>query len=139
MRGNQTEQDMTIISKPAARPKIGTEETTNEDTSIQEEQGREDYKNQQPDSLERKLEEMATPIATAGLQPRKEQAARKKRSRTIETNPMEASRRTTKNQCARIETTEEDKTCQPRQKTKKTDEIRRKTNALDANTPHGET
>ena len=60
-----------------------------------------------------------TPTETTDLHPIEEQASRRKRSRIT---PTEASLHTTKRQCARTETNEEDETFQPRQKTEKKDE-----------------
>ena len=62
---------------------------------------------------------MMAPTATTDPQRREEQEACRKRSRIT---PTVASQHTVKRQCARKETDEADKTCQPRQKTEKTDE-----------------
>ena len=98
-----------------------TEENINGATITQEEQGQEDYKNHQQDSIEQKLEETSTPTATADLQTREEQAKSRKRSRTTIIIQIAASRHTAEKQCARDETNEEERTCQPRHHTKKTD------------------
>ena len=136
MRRNPTAQVVTTTIKPTTRTKIETGEITNGDTRIQEEQGQEDYKNRQPDSLEQKLEAMMAPTATADAHPSEEQAERRKRS-IITIMPISANQNAAKNNAEETKQTKQIKHANQVQEPRRQKKTENQNNTLDSSTIRG--